>query len=95
MNFTKSLNVELICLEFRWITSKEIPVTNIPRWHNEIEKIIYIFEKELPTSSMDIQFHLLVHSLKDIQLASLIRCKSMFFLKRYKNSGVCKETIAF
>ena len=38
----------------RWIMSKEIHVAIIPRWRQEIVEIFCMFEKELPTSFMDL-----------------------------------------
>ena len=37
-----------------WIRSKEIHVDRIPRWRQEIVEIVCMFEKELPTSFMDL-----------------------------------------
>ena len=53
----------------------------IPRWHNEIMKIICKFEKEMPIAFMDIQVHLLIH-LVDIEIAHFISTRSMFFVER-------------
>jgi hypothetical protein len=39
---------------------------NIPWWHREITEIVCIFEKELPTSFMDLQVHLLIHLLDEV-----------------------------
>ena len=45
----------------RWITSKEIHVASIPQWWQERVEIVCMFEKELLTSFMDLQVHLLIH----------------------------------
>ena len=37
-----------------WITLKEIHVASIPLWRQEIVEIVCMFEKELPTSFMDL-----------------------------------------
>ena len=67
----------------RWITSKEIHVASIPRWRQEIAKIVCMFEKELPMSFMDLQFHLLIHLVDEVELVGAISCRWMFFLERY------------
>ena len=55
-----------------WITSKEINMAIIPRWHHEIVEIVCMFKKELPTSFMDLQVHLLIHLLDEVELAKVV-----------------------
>ena len=67
----------------RWITSKEIHVTRIPRWHQEIVEIVCIFEKALFMSFMDLQVHLLIHLVDEVELVGVVSFLWMFFLERY------------
>ena len=67
----------------RWITSKEIHVASIPQWRQEIVEIVCIFEKELSTSFMDLQVHLLIHLVNEVELVGVVSCCWMFFLERY------------
>ena len=42
-----------------------------------------MFYKELPTSFMDLQVHLLIHLVDEVQLVRVVSCHWMFFLERY------------
>ena len=67
----------------RWIISKEINVASIPRWRQEIVEIVGMFEKELPTSFMDLQVHLIIHLVDEVELVGVVSCRWMFFLERF------------
>jgi hypothetical protein len=56
---------------------------NIPWWHQEIDDIFCMFEKELPMSFMDLQVHLLIHLRDEVELARVLSCRWMFFLESY------------
>ena len=58
-------------------------MTSIPWWHQEIANIVCMFEKELPTSFMDLQVHLLIHLVDEVELVGVVSCRWMFFLERY------------
>ena len=58
-------------------------MASIPWWHQEIAKIVCMFEKELPMSFMDLLVHLLIHLLDEVELARVVSCHWMFFLERY------------
>ena len=66
-----------------WITSKKIHVVSIPQWHQEIIEIVCMFEKELPTSFMDLQVHILIHHVEEVELVGVVSFRCMFFLERY------------
>ena len=66
-----------------WITSKEIHIVSIPWWHQEIEEIVCMFEKELPPSFMDLQVHLLMYRVDEVELVGAVSFHWMFFLERY------------
>ena len=57
-----------------WIISKEIHVASIPRWHQEIVEIVCMFENELSTSFMDLQVHLLIHLVDEVELVGVVSC---------------------
>ena len=42
-------------------------------------------EKELPMSFMDLQVHLLIHLVDEVELVGMVYCRWMFFLERYMN----------
>jgi hypothetical protein len=56
---------------------------NISWWHREIADIVCMLEKELPTSFMELQVHLLIHLPNEVELAMVLSCCWMFFLERY------------
>ena len=66
----------------RWITSKEIHIANIPRWHQEIVDIFCMFEKEVSTSFMALQVHPPIHLVNQVELVGVVSCWWMFFLER-------------
>ena len=60
-------------------------MASIPWWHQEIVEVICMFEKELSTSFMDLQVHLLIHLVYEVELVGVISFHWMFFLERYMN----------
>jgi hypothetical protein len=42
-----------------------------------------MFEKELPTSFMDLQVYLLIHLLDEVKLVGVLSWHWIFFLERY------------
>ena len=67
----------------RWVTSKETHECEITKSKKEIAEIVCVFEKELPTSFMDLQVHLLIHLMDDIELVGFVSTRWMFFFERY------------
>ena len=55
----------------------------MPKWKKEIAEIVCVFEKDLPTSFMDLQVHLLIHLVDGIELEGVISMRWMFFFERY------------
>jgi hypothetical protein len=62
-----------------WIKSKEIHMTRIPRRHQEIDDIDCMFEKELPSSFMDLQVNILIHLVDEVELVRVVSCHWIFF----------------
>jgi hypothetical protein len=58
------------------VTSKEIHECEVPKWKKKIEKIVCVFEKDLPTSFMNLQVHLITHLVDGIELAVSVRSHS-------------------
>jgi hypothetical protein len=54
-------------------------MASIPRWRQEIAEIVCMFEKELPSSFMDLQVHLLIHLVDEVELVGVVSCHWMFF----------------
>ena len=66
-----------------WITSEEIHVARIPWWRQEIVEIFCMFEKELPTSFMDLKVQLLIHLVDEAELIGVVSYHWILFLERY------------
>ena len=64
-----------------WLNSNEIHVNEIPIWRREIMEIVYKFEKEMPDGFMDIQVHLLIHLVDDIEIVGVISTRKIFFVE--------------
>jgi hypothetical protein len=56
---------------------------SIPQWHQEIVETVCMFEKELPPSFMDLQVHILIHLVYEVELVRVVSCHWMVFLERY------------
>ena len=60
-------------------------MASIPWWRQEIVDIVCMFEKELPTSFMDLQVDLLIHPVNEVELVEFIDYHWMFFLEDRKS----------
>lgn len=72
----------------RWITSKEIDIRSLPQKKLECIELLCLMERELPTSFFDIQVHVLIHLIEEIELAGVVSTRWMFWVERYM--GVLK-----
>ena len=52
-------------------------MASIPRWRQEIAEIVCMFEKELPMSFMDLQVHLLIHLVNELELVRMVSYRWM------------------
>jgi hypothetical protein len=55
----------------------------IPWLHQDIVDIVFMFEKELPMTFMDLKVHLLIHLVDEVELVKVVSCLWMFLLERY------------
>ena len=76
---------------FRWITSKEIDIASIAQKKRECIELLCLMEKELPTSFFDIQVHLLIHLVDEIEIAGVVSTRWMFWVERFM--GVLKGLV--
>jgi hypothetical protein len=58
-------------------------MVNIPWWRREIDEIVCMFEKEFPTSFMNLQVHFLIHLPDEVEIVGVLSCRWMLFLERY------------
>ena len=58
-------------------------MASIPHLHQEIAEIVCMFEKEMPTSFMDLQVHLLIHLVYEVELVGVVSFHWMLFLVMY------------
>ncbi|MCO5604830.1 hypothetical protein L7F22_059004 [Adiantum nelumboides] len=83
-----SYNAQLF---FKWITSKEIDISSIARKKRECIELLCLMEKELPTSFFDIQVHVLIHLVDEIEIVGVISTRSIFWVERF--IGVLKRLV--
>ena len=55
----------------------------IDQWCREIVEIIYKLEKESPPTFIDIQVHLLIHLVDDIDMKGVMSARNIFFMERF------------
>ena len=67
----------------RWISSKEIKLDEIDKWRLESSEIVCSIEEIFPTSILDIQVHLLIHMVDEVELAGTVHTRWMFYLERF------------
>ena len=63
----------------RSISSKEVRLND----KREVYELVCLMEKELPISFFDIQVHLLVHLVEEIELAGVVNTRWMFWVERF------------
>ncbi|MCO5575797.1 hypothetical protein L7F22_029602 [Adiantum nelumboides] len=87
---TQGVRDVIYCLGLlaRWITSREIDKGLIPQKKRKCIELLCLMEKELPTSFFDIQVHLLIHLVDEIELAGVVSARWMFWVERFM--GVLK-----
>ena len=68
---------------FKWICSKEIRKIEIMDRKVEAAELLCLMELHLPPSIFDIQFHLIVHLVEEVELAGPVSARWMYFLERY------------
>ncbi len=67
----------------RWISSKEIHLSEIPQRKREVIELMCLMEKELPISFFDIQVHLLIHLVEEIEIVGVVNTRWMFWVERF------------
>ncbi|MCO5572794.1 hypothetical protein L7F22_026553 [Adiantum nelumboides] len=82
----------------RWITSKEIDISSIAQKKRECIELLCLMEKELPTSFFDIQVHILIHLVDEIEVAEgWVLGECMYYLAEYleriDEGAPCKWTL--
>ncbi|MCO5614259.1 hypothetical protein L7F22_068539 [Adiantum nelumboides] len=75
----------------RWITSKEIDISSIAQKKRECIELLCVMEKELPTSFFDIQVHILIHLVDEIETAGVVTTCWIFWVERFM--GVLKGLV--
>ncbi|MCO5585826.1 hypothetical protein L7F22_039759 [Adiantum nelumboides] len=63
---------------FGWITSKEIDISSIAQKKRECIELLCLMKKELPISFFDIQVHVLIHLVDEIEIAGVVSTRLMF-----------------
>ena len=50
---------------------------------SEVIELVYLMEKEFPISFFDIQVHVLIHLIDEMELARIVSTKWMFWVERF------------
>jgi len=58
-------------------------MASIPQFRQDIVEIVCMFEKERPTSFMDLQVHILIHVVDEVKLVGVVYCHWMLILESY------------
>ncbi|MCO5563696.1 hypothetical protein L7F22_017343 [Adiantum nelumboides] len=75
---TKSDHVSRAC-----ISCKEINPTTIARARKDAIETVCALKEHFPTSILNIQVHLLVHLVDEVEIAGTVHARWMFFLERF------------
>ncbi|MCO5580235.1 hypothetical protein L7F22_034101 [Adiantum nelumboides] len=67
----------------RWISCKEINPETIVRARDNAIETVCLLEEHFPTSILNIQVHLLVHLVDEVEIAGTVHARWMFFLERF------------
>ncbi|MCO5568202.1 hypothetical protein L7F22_021898 [Adiantum nelumboides] len=67
----------------RWISCKEINSTTIARARKDAIETICALEERFPTSILNIQVHLLVHLVDEVEIVGTVHARWMLFLERF------------
>ena len=68
---------------FKNICAKEFNVADLPRLELEGYELMCHLEMTMPPTFFDIQPHLIIHLVREIDLAGLVRYRWMYFAERY------------
>ncbi|MCO5580232.1 hypothetical protein L7F22_034098 [Adiantum nelumboides] len=71
------------CKEPLWISYKEINPETIVRARDNAIEIVCLLEEHFPTSILNIQVHLLVHLVDEVEITGTVHARWMFFLERF------------
>ncbi|MCO5602965.1 hypothetical protein L7F22_057106 [Adiantum nelumboides] len=67
----------------RWRSCKEINPETIIRARDNTIATVCLLEEHFPTSILNIQVHLLVHLVDEVEIAGTVHARWMFFLERF------------
>ncbi|MCO5594101.1 hypothetical protein L7F22_048122 [Adiantum nelumboides] len=67
----------------RWISCKEINPETIVRARDNAIETVCLLEEHFPTRILNIQVHLLVHLVDEVEIAGTVHARWMFFLERF------------
>ncbi|MCO5604928.1 hypothetical protein L7F22_059103 [Adiantum nelumboides] len=71
------------CKEPLWISCKEINPETIVRARDNAIETVCLLEEHFPISILNIQVHLLVHLVDEVEIAGTVHARWMFFLERF------------
>ena len=68
---------------FRWICLPEIKVDEIPNMKREATEVMCLLEIHFPPTIFDMQVHLIIHLVDEVELCGPVQARWMYFIERY------------
>ena len=68
---------------FRWISLKEIDLNTIQWAWEDVVQTTCLLKEHIPTSILNIQVHLLINLINEVQIVGTIHARCLFFLKGF------------
>ena len=68
---------------YRWVCAKEVDKNSIPEMKGRVIQLMCLLEKVFPPALFDIQVHLLIHLVEEVEIGGTIHARWMYWVERY------------
>jgi Domain of unknown function (DUF4218) len=68
---------------YRWVCAKEIDKNSIPEMKRRVIQLMCLLEKVFPPAFFDIQIHLLIHLVEEVEIAGTVHARWMYWVERF------------
>lgn len=68
---------------FRWIYLPEIKVDETPNMKREAAEVMCLLEMHFPPTIFDMQVHLIIHLVDEVEMCGPVQARWMCFIQRY------------
>src|SRR5665811_79260 len=79
----------------RWLCAKEIDKNTILEMKIRVIELMCLLERVFPPAFFDIQIHLLIHLVEEVEIAGTVHARWMYWVERYMKvlkGYVCQAT---